>query len=192
MTAQMGQGNFKQAFVYSLKELFQTRQAGFKEQLLENFLVDIDSCCPWFPEERTLNKKTWGKVEEVLKTTQANSITLCLWELIKDAIDNEKDKETSKALANAKRELEKLQEEHLSERDSSEKGSLNPKSEKYRDTGDALDPEEEADLEKGAAKYYDEDWPPYTPSAPPVAFTAGDAAQMDMQVQKLEFEIKLQ
>ena len=44
--------------------------------------------------------------------------------------------------------MEELQEEGLSERASSEKGSLNSKSEKYRNT-DELDPEEEADLDKG-------------------------------------------
>ena len=95
-------------------------------------------------------------------------------------------------LASVQEELEELQEEHLSERVSTEKGSLNSKSEKYRDTGDALDPEEEADLEKGAAKYYDENWPPYAHSALPMAFTVRDATQMDMEVYKLELEIKLQ
>ena len=74
------------------------------------------------------------------------------------------------------------------QRASSEKGSLNSKSEKYRDTDDELASEEEAHLEKGAAKY-GEDWPPYIPSALPMASTAGDAAQMDMQVYKLELEL---
>ena len=84
----MGQGNATQAFVCSLKELLQARGAWFSKQMLENFLVQIDSCCPWFPEERTLDKETWGKVGEVLRTIQADPITFCLWELIKDAIDN--------------------------------------------------------------------------------------------------------
>jgi hypothetical protein len=134
--------------------------------------------------------KSWRSSEN--QNIQADSITLCLWALIKDTIDNKKDKETSQALANAQVELEELQEEHLSERASSEKGSLNSKSEKYRDTGDELGPEKEADLEKGAAKYYDEDWLPCTPFALPMAFTAEDAAQMDMQVLKLELKNKLQ
>ena len=46
--------------------------------------------------------------------------------------------------------------------------------------------------EKGAAKYFDEDWPPCKSPAPPMASTIGDATQMDMQLSKLEFEIKLQ
>ena len=95
----MGQGNSKQAIVRSFKELLQTTGARFKEQLLENFLVQIDSCCPWFPEERTLDKETWEKVGEVLRTTHADSITLCLWALIKYAIDNKKHKEPLQALA---------------------------------------------------------------------------------------------
>ena len=72
----MGQGNSKQAFVCSFKELLQVRIAGFKEQLLENFLDQIESCCPWFQEERTLDIETWGKVGEVLRTTQTDFITL--------------------------------------------------------------------------------------------------------------------
>jgi hypothetical protein len=55
--------------------------------------------------------------------------------LIEDAIDNnnkKKNKETSQALATVQEQLEELQEEHLSERVSTEKGSLNSKSEKYR------------------------------------------------------------
>ena len=39
-----------------------------------------------------------------MRTTQADSITLCLWVLIKDDIDEE----TSKALANAQGELEEF------------------------------------------------------------------------------------
>ena len=46
----MGQGNSKQAFVLSLKELLQARGAGFKKQMLEKFLAQVDLCCPWFPE----------------------------------------------------------------------------------------------------------------------------------------------
>ena len=37
-----------------------------------------------------------------------------------------------------------------------------------------------------------EDWPPRKPPPPPMASTIGDATQMDMQLSKLEFEIKLQ
>jgi hypothetical protein len=42
----MGQGNSKQAFVLSLKELLQARGAGFKKQMLENFLAQVDLWCP--------------------------------------------------------------------------------------------------------------------------------------------------
>ena len=66
-----------------------------------------------------------------------------------DAIDEEQ------ALVNAQGELGELQEECLSEKSFPEKGSLDPKLEKYRDTNDELASEEEAHLEKEAAKYYD-------------------------------------
>ena len=62
--SETGQGDTKQAFVCSLKELLQVRGAGFKKQKLENFLVQIESCCPWFPEGGTLDKETWEKVEK--------------------------------------------------------------------------------------------------------------------------------
>jgi hypothetical protein len=39
-----------------------------------------------------LDKETWGKAGEVLRITQADPITFCLWELIKDAIDNNNNK----------------------------------------------------------------------------------------------------
>jgi hypothetical protein len=106
---------------------------------------------------------------------------------IKDAIDEE----TSQASDSAQGELGESQEECLPERAFSEKGPFNPKLERYRDPNDELTLDKEAYSEKGAAKYYNEDWPPCAPSAPPMASTAGDAAQMDMQLGKLEFEIKL-
>jgi hypothetical protein len=59
--------------------LFQARGVGFEEQLLENFLDKIDSCCPWFKEEETLNNRTWERVGEALKNTQADNFSLCLW-----------------------------------------------------------------------------------------------------------------
>ena len=83
-----------------------------------------------------------------MRTTQTDNITLCLWVLIKDAINEE----TLQASDSAQRKLEELQEEHLPERTFSEKGSLNPKLERYRDTKDELTSEEEAHSEKGAAK----------------------------------------
>jgi hypothetical protein len=58
-----------------------------------------------------LDKETWGKIGQVLRTTQEDSIVLCLWALIKDAVDEE----TSEALANSQGLLEELQEDCLSE-----------------------------------------------------------------------------
>jgi hypothetical protein len=45
----MGQGNSKQAFVHG-QELHQVRGAGLKKQMLQKFSVQVDLCCPWFPE----------------------------------------------------------------------------------------------------------------------------------------------
>ena len=95
--------------------------------MLENFLDKIDSCCPWFKEEETLNNRTWERVGEALKNTQADNFTLCFWALVKDAIE----KEISKGSDSTQAELEESQEECLSERTFSERGPLNPKSERY-------------------------------------------------------------
>jgi hypothetical protein len=42
----------KQAIVHSLQALLQARGVGFEEQLLKKFSDKIDSCCPWFREEK--------------------------------------------------------------------------------------------------------------------------------------------
>jgi hypothetical protein len=101
--------------------------------------------------------------------------------LIKDAIDEA----TSQVSDSAQEELEESQEERLSGRTFSEKGPL------IRDSNDELTLDKEDHSEKGAAKY-EKDWPPCQPSGPPMASTIGDATQMDMQLNRLEFEIKLQ
>jgi hypothetical protein len=88
--------------------------------------------------------------------------------------------------------LKNLGEECLPERTFSEEGPLNPKLEKYRDSDDERTLDKEDYSEKGAAKYFGEDWPPCEPPAPPMASTIGDATHMDRQLSKLEFEIKLQ
>jgi hypothetical protein len=86
-----------------------------------------------------------------------------------------------------KAELEESQEESLSERTFSERGPLNPKLERFRDSDDELTLDKEDHSESGAAKYLD-----CKPPASPMASTIGDATQMDMQLSKLEFEFKLQ
>ena len=123
-----------------------------------------------------------------MKNTQADNFTLCLWALVKDAFE----KEILQGSDSTQAELEESQEERLSERTFSERGPLNPKLERYRDSDDELTLDKEDHSERGAAKYFDEDWPPHKPPTPPIASTRGDATQMDMQLSKLEFEIKLQ
>jgi hypothetical protein len=80
-------------------------------------------------EKKTLNNRTWERVGEALKNTQADNFTLCLWVLVKVAIE----KEISQGSDSTQAELEESQEEHLSERTFSERGPLNPKLERNRD-----------------------------------------------------------
>ena len=108
--------------------------------------------------------------------------------LVKEAIDEE----TSQASDSAQGELEEFQEESLTERAFSEKGPLNPKLERYRDSDDELTLDKEDHSERGAAKYFDEDWPPCKSPTPPIASTMGDATHRDTQLSKLEFEVRLQ
>lgn len=122
------------AIVRSFQELLRARGVGLEVQLLENFLDRIDSCCPRFMEEESLDIRTWEKIGKALKITQADNFTLCLWELIKDAIE----KVISQGLDSTQAELDKSQEECLSERDFSEKGPLNSKFDRYRDSDDNL------------------------------------------------------
>ena len=84
--------------------------------------------------KKTLDKRTWERIGEALRNTQADNFTLCLWVLVKDAIDEE----ISQASDSTQTELEESQEERLSERTFSERGPLNPKLERYRDSDDEL------------------------------------------------------
>jgi hypothetical protein len=59
----------KQAVVCSFQDLLQVSGVGFEEQLVENFSDKIDSCCPWFREEKTLDNRTWERVGEDLINT---------------------------------------------------------------------------------------------------------------------------
>ena len=89
-------------------------------------------------------------------------------------------------------ELDESQEEHPSERVFSEKGPLNSKFDRYRDSDDELILDKEDHSERGAAKYFEEDWPPCKSPAPSIASTMGDATHTDTQLSKLEFEVRLQ
>lgn len=113
----------------------------------------------------------------MLRATKAD-ITLSLWMLIKDIIDEE----NSKASDSTQGELVESQEGSLPERTFSEKGPLDPKLE--RDTTDELTLEEKSHSDEGAGKY-GEDWPPSVSSALPMVCTVQDDTQMDTQLHKL-------
>ena len=142
-----------QAVVLSFQELLQARGVGLEVQLVRNFLDRIDSCCPWFKEEDTVDYRTWEKVGEALKITQADNFTLGLWALVNDAIKDV----TSPGLDCTQAELVESQEECLSERAFSEKGPLNSKIEKCGNSDDELISNRNHS-DRGAAHYFDENW----------------------------------
>jgi hypothetical protein len=102
--------------------------------LVEKVLDRIDSCCPWFKEEETLDYRTWEKIGEALKITQADNFTLGLWALVKDAFE----KVISQGSDCTQAELVESQEECLPERPFSEKGHLNSKFDRCGNSDDEL------------------------------------------------------
>jgi hypothetical protein len=166
-----------QVIVLSFQELLRARGVGLETQFLENLLDRIDSCCPWFKEEETLDIKTWKKIVKALKITQVDNFTLRLCVCVKDAIE----KLVVQELDGTQAELDESQEDRLSVKD-----PLNSKFEN-RDSDDEKD-----HSERGAAKYSEEDWPPCKFSAPSIASTMEDATHRNMQLSKLEFEVRLQ
>ena len=71
-------------------------------------------------------------------------------------------------------------EERLSERVFSEKGPINSKFDRYRDSDDELILGKEDQSERGATKYFEEDWSPCKSPSPPITYTMGDATHRDM------------
>jgi hypothetical protein len=154
--------------------------------LVRNFLDRIDSCCPWFKREETLDYRTWEKVGEALKITQADNFSLGFWALIKDAIE----KVISQGSDCTQGELVESLEEHLSERAFSEKGPFTSKFDKCGNSDDELSLDKDHS-DRGAAHYFDENWFSCESPTPPMDPTSGDATQRDTQLSKLEFEIRL-
>jgi hypothetical protein len=103
--------------------------------------------------------------------------------LVKDAIE----KVISQGLGGTQAELDESQEERLSE-----KGPLNSKFDRYRDSDDELILDKADHSERRASKYSEEDWLPCKSPAPPIASTVGDATHRDTQLSKLEFGVRLQ
>jgi hypothetical protein len=61
---------------------------------LEHFLSHVQEVCPWFPDEGTINLKTWEKVGQRLKDHYTSEGPTCvlvdafsLWNLIRDCLD---------------------------------------------------------------------------------------------------------
>ena len=101
-----------------------------------------------------------------MKITQADNFTLGLWALVNDAIKDV----TSLGLDCTQAELVESQEECLSERAFSEKGPLNSKIDKCGNSDDELISNKNHS-DRGAAHYFDENWPSCKSSAPPMVPT---------------------
>ena len=127
----MGQESSCEICARNIQELLQAKGIGFEEGRLEDFLDQIYSCCPWFQEKRTLNERTWERIGNSLKAAKADNITLCLWTLIKDIID-----EGGLEELDIIQEIEESQEESLPDWTPAKEAPPHPKAHKRRDSAD--------------------------------------------------------
>lgn len=121
----------------------------------------MDLYYPWFSDEGTLDKAIWKRVQE-LRNAQADHIIFCLWALVKDIIDDSKDRDIFRLWQQHRNSYLKIKEFFffLSEKTPSKSNSFKdgphePPLEALEDlilTDEKLDPEEEADLEEEEAK----------------------------------------
>jgi hypothetical protein len=119
-------------------------------------------------KQKTLDKRNSERIGKALRNTQADNFTLCIWMLVKYAIDEEPSQASSDS---TQAEFEETQEKCLPDSSFSEEGPLNPKLERYGDSDDELTLDKEDHSEKAATKYFDEDWlscEPPTPLLPPL------------------------
>jgi hypothetical protein len=90
----MGQNDSKgrDLYVQMLKAMLKTRRNKVRFLQLIQFLDYVQDTCCWFPEEGTVNRDTWQKVEERLQgyyTADGMPIfTFSLWSQIRDCLDS--------------------------------------------------------------------------------------------------------
>ena len=82
-------------FTLGLKESLKTRGVRVKKKDLKHFLDFLRQICPWFPEEGTIDKKTWARVGDCFRDYYASFgsekipvTAFNYWSLINDIIQN--------------------------------------------------------------------------------------------------------
>lgn len=92
----MGQAGSKERSLFTdiVCHMLQKRGTKISKKKVQNFLAFIQECCPWFPEEGTVNLETWSKVGEQLRTyydlhgpEKIPKEALTLWTLFRDTLD---------------------------------------------------------------------------------------------------------
>uniref|UniRef100_UPI004038F55E endogenous retrovirus group K member 5 Gag polyprotein-like n=1 Tax=Callospermophilus lateralis TaxID=76772 RepID=UPI004038F55E len=81
-------------FIDIVKHLLRKKGVQVPTSQLQRFFHFIQECCPWFPEEGTLDLKTWVKIGEALRAYYSNYgpenmpvDAIALWNLLKDMLD---------------------------------------------------------------------------------------------------------
>lgn len=157
----------RRLFVDILKTMLRARGVKVSGAQITKFMCFVQDCCPWFPEEGTVNLETWQKVGKALKNyytvhgpEKDPAETFSFWSLIRDALDptheiqkfeNESPTEKTPLLSSSTSNFEVL-----NRPDSDDEGS-----DKENDNGndpDILSPQDEETLEEEAARYHGDDW----------------------------------
>ncbi|XP_048223640.1 endogenous retrovirus group K member 9 Gag polyprotein-like [Perognathus longimembris pacificus] len=90
----MGQGiSTHDQFVRGIKEALKTRGVRVRKKDLKVFFNRLDDCCPWFPQEGTIDVKRWARVGDCLKDyyrsfgpEKVPVVTFSYWNLINDIL----------------------------------------------------------------------------------------------------------
>lgn len=165
----------RQIFIDVVKHMLQKRGVKVKRDNLQQFFKFIQEVCPWFPEEGTINEKTWGKVGEELRThyslhgpEKIPHDTFSLWNLIRDALDPEPEHSKGPVKGERRGSDEVVTHKQLramlancsaEESTSDEKTKL--LAEQSHGDDDPLDPGGQAKLDDEAAHYRDNDDDPW-------------------------------
>ncbi|XP_016061240.1 PREDICTED: endogenous retrovirus group K member 9 Gag polyprotein-like [Miniopterus natalensis] len=143
----------------SAGSMLRTRGAKVSEERILKFLKLIETVCPWFPKEGTVNVKTWKKVGEKLRDwhhahgpEKVPMDTLSLWSLVCDSLDPSHEFECKTGSMEQKEEAPKLE--------GKLEGGGNVQREGGKDSewdAEELPPEEQAELDDAAAHYNHDD-----------------------------------
>lgn len=157
-------------FIDIAKHILHKRGISVSSMQLRHFFHFIHECCPWFPEEGTLNLETWKKLGKEMKVYYDHHgpekipvDAFALWNVFKDALDP-----THEAVCLARQVTESEQTPLIGaaatsrfyKTTSPQKQSQSNDEQGDEEEDEQLSPQDQEDLEEAAARYHISDWPP--------------------------------